>query len=171
MSNQSSLKLWFLDLSWMCQGVLLSAIRNCDNIYNDNTPQKTLTRGIRATCLKAAVTKGSFNARRPDKNLIETAAEQFTDSCIDHMPLHYTTHLMHAAEVIAYCHPSSVIRQLWFNVYALIVHALHLNIETIVQFNDRLKDDPEQVKRENQHDAEAYRTKEYDNTGTVNEQL
>ncbi len=166
----TSLKNWFNELPWMMQGVLMSAIRNCDGKHNDNTPQKTLTRGVRAACIKAAVTTGSFNARRPDFAKIAEAAELFTDSYMDEMPLHYVTHLMAAAEIIGCCHPSAKVRIAWGGVYLKIVRAMHLNPETERDLRDRLADDPEQVARETSYDKVAFASGVYgDGTGTINE--
>lgn len=165
----SSLRNWFNMLPWMMQGVLMGAMRNCDG-YQSEGPHKLLVRGIRAACVKSAQTSGSFNARRPDPNMLIDAAHQFVKKHFDHMPIHFVTHLMHAAEVIAYKHPDVVIASLWQQIYKTIVDAMHLNVETWPQFRNRLKDNPDQVRRENASDEECFRTKDYgDNTGTVNE--
>lgn len=164
-----SLRKWFNDLPWMQQGVLLGAIRNCDG-YRSEGHHKVLARGIRAACIKAAQTEGSFNARRPDPNILLDAAHQFTDKHFDHMPVHFVTHLMHAAEVIGYGHPDEVIATLWDQIYRTIADAMHLNVETYAQFTQRLKDDPEQVERENQYDEKCFEMNEYgNNTGVINE--
>lgn len=166
-----SLKKWFCDLPWMQQGVLLSAIRNCDNIMSEG-PHKILVRGIRAACIKSAQTKGSFNARRPTiNNLVETG-KGFVDNHNNHMPVHFVTHIMHAAEVIGYSHPDNQIATGWLTIYHLIVKTFHLNPETKEEFIQRLKDNPEQVGRENRYDEKCYRTGDYGNgTGTINENI
>ena len=164
-----SLRKWFNDLPWMMQGVLISSMRNCDG-YRSDGPHKTLIRGIRAACIKSAQTTGSFNARRPDPDLLLDVTHQFVDKHFDHMPIHFVTHLMHAAEVIGYMHPDEVISNLWQQIYNTIVAAMHLNPETHGQFTNRLKDNCKQVERENYHDMRCYETNDYgDNVGTVNE--
>lgn len=164
-----SLRKWFNDLPRMQQGVLLAVLRNCDGCRSDG-PHKILVRGIRAACIKSARTSGSFNARRPRQSDLKDCAIQFVDCHFDHMPIHFVTHLMHAAEVIAYKHPDASIQASWSFIYTTIVKAMHLNIETREQFEERLKDDEEQIRRENLHDISCYQTKDYgDNTGTVNE--
>lgn len=164
-----SLRKWFNDLPWMQQGVLLGSIRNCDG-HRSEGPHKILIRGIRAACIKAARSTGSFNSRRPGHATIKNCAEQFTDCHFDHMPIHFVTHLMQAAEVIAYKHPDPNVRNTWWYVYQTIVSALHLNPETIVEFEKRLSDDPEQVSREDECDDFCYKYGNYEeNVGTKNE--
>lgn len=164
-----SLKKWVCNLPWMQQGVLFGAIRNCDGHKSDNTPYKTLIRGIRATCIKSAQCTGSFNARRPSKSDIYTATNDFCNNYIDALPLHFVTHLMQACEVIGYSHPQEKIADVWFDVYKQIVHTIHLNIEYKNDFVCRLSDDLEQVKRENQHDENSYKNNDYNFEGTINE--
>lgn len=164
-----SLKKWVCDLPWMQQEVLFSAIRNCDSIASEG-PHKTLVRGIRATCIKTAKPKGSFNARRSTIDEICIAAYDFVDNYIDHIPIHFVTHVMHAAEVIGYTHPDREIAYGWLKIYLSIVMAAHLNPETKEQFLERLQDDLKQIEREDKYDEECYRTKKYgDGSGTINE--
>lgn len=165
----SSLRRWFLELPWMQQGVLLGSFRNCDGRKSEG-PHKELIRGIRAACIKAALSTGSFNARRPDRQKIIDCAHEFVKHHFDHMPIHFVSHLMHAAEVIAYSHPDEEIRDTWIHVYATIVEALHLNMESLNEFLVRLKDDWDQVSREDAYDEKCYLTVKYrENMGTCNE--
>ena len=153
----------------MQQGVLLAGVRGCDGIHKEG-PFKVLNRGLRATFIKSAKTKGSFNARRPTKEKIWKSVEEFCESYIDEVPMHFVTHLMHAAEVVAYSHPSGYVGHVWLGVYVEIVRRLHLNLETEQEFQARLKDDEEQVKREDEFDLQCYESGDYgDGTGTVNE--
>jgi hypothetical protein len=153
----------------MQQGVLLGAMRNCDGVRSEG-PHKTLIRGIRAACIKSAQTKGSFNARRPKVDTLPDAAREFVDKLYDELPMHFVTHLMHAAEVLGYAHPDGAISMCWLEVYKTIVDALHLRVESFEQFKERLKDDPEQVKREDLFDEKCFNSGKYGNgTGTVNE--
>lgn len=164
----SSLRKWFLDLPWMQQGVLLGSFRNCDGIWPEGH-HKELIRGVRAACIKAAKTKGSFNARRPDREKITHSVNEFV-KYFDHIPIHFVSHLMYAAEVLAYSHPDEYIRDTWIHVYATIVKALHLNMELVEDFRKRLSDDPDQVVREDAHDSMCYETGKYgENVGTRNE--
>lgn len=163
-----SLRKWFNDLPWMQQGVLMSAFRNVDGVHQDG-PHKILTRGIRAACIKSARTKGSFNARRPDSKMLLDAAKDFINFG-DELPLHFVTHLMHAAEVIAYSHPDEEVATLWRHIYYSIVESIHFNPESREEFSIRLMDDLMQVQREEAWDDACYKTNKYgDNTGTVNE--
>jgi hypothetical protein len=58
----------------------------------------------------------------------------------DELPAHYTTHFMHAAEILGYKHPDAQIREFWFDVYERLVHALHVWPETEAQMDARLGD-------------------------------
>jgi len=165
----SSLRKWFLDLPWMQQGVLLSSFRNCDG-YRSEGPHKILIRGLRAACIKSARTNGSYNARRPNRKTLLLCVEQFVECHFDHMPIHFVSHLMHAAEVLAYKHPDLEIRNIWMQIYSRIVEVLHLNLESWEQFEERLKDDPEQIVREDEYDEQCYQFGDYEeNTGVLNE--
>lgn len=164
-----SLKLWFNDLTWMKQGVLMSCIRNCDSVISEG-PYKILARGVRSCCIKSAQTKGSFNARRPNPEKLLKASVDLVEDYLDNLPIHFVAHLMHASEVIGYCHPDVNIAETWSKIYKMIVHELHLNVEHYIDFNNRLADDAEQVARENEYDQKCYETKNYgDNIGIVNE--
>lgn len=71
---------------------------------------------------------------------------------------------------IGYSHPDNKVSKAWMQVYFTMVKHIHLEPESIHKFNNRLKDDPEQVIREDLHDEECYQTNNYgNNTGTVNE--
>ena len=58
----------------------------------------------------------------------------------DELPAHYTTHFMHAVEILGYKHPDAIIREFWHDFYLRLVHALHLWPETEAQLNSRLGD-------------------------------
>lgn len=153
----------------MKQCVLISCIRNCDGVISEG-PYKILARGIRGTCIKSAQTKGSFNARRPNPEKLFKAAADLVDDYLDHLPIHFIAHLMHASEVIGYCHPDNKIAVLWEMIYKMIVHELHLNVETREHFHNRLIDNAEQIAKENGYDEKCYKTNNYgDNIGIVNE--
>ena len=164
-----SLRKWVLDLSWMQQGVLFGAFRNCDGMPS-NGPHKTLIRGIRAACIKSAQPKGSFNARRPTLIDVSQAAKDFTYKTWDEFPLHFILHLLHASEVLAYCHPDKNVAQTWDIIYRIMARQMHLHVELESEFRIRLEDDSQQVAIEDEHDNICYTTDCYgDNNGVVNE--
>lgn len=147
----------------------MSSLRNCDG-YSSEGPHKDLVRGIRGACVKSAQTKGSFNARRPGPKTLIRCAHEFVDRYIDQMPVHFVTHLMYGAEVLAYAHPDEKVRAVWEHVYNAIVNHMHLRPETFTTFMVRLSDDPKQVDNEDKLDEVCYFSGEYgDNTGGVNE--
>lgn len=72
-------------------------------------------------------------------SLLQVAADNFVDSR-DELPAHYTTHFMHAVEILGYKHPDPTVREFWNDFYARLVHALHLWPETEEQLDKRLGD-------------------------------
>jgi hypothetical protein len=59
---------------------------------------------------------------------------------VDEMPHHFQLHLMHAAQIIGYKHPSNIVRQWWCDFYLMIVNDAHLFPETEKQMDERLGD-------------------------------
>ncbi len=70
---------------------------------------------------------------------LQKASDDFMDSR-DELPAHYTTHFMHAIEVVGYKHPDLEIREFWHDLYVRMVHALHTWPETEAQMDKRLGD-------------------------------
>ncbi|WP_206523144.1 MULTISPECIES: hypothetical protein [unclassified Mesorhizobium] len=60
---------------------------------------------------------------------------------VDELPHHFQLHLMHAAEIIGYEHPTQWIADWWRQFYFMIVNDAHLFPETREQMNERLSDD------------------------------
>lgn len=63
---------------------------------------------------------------------------------VDEMPHHFQLHLMHAAEIVGYKHPSSVVRCWWRAFYEKIVNDAHLVPESEERMDYRLGDKEEQ---------------------------
>jgi hypothetical protein len=59
---------------------------------------------------------------------------------IEAMPMHYVTHTMHAIEIVGYKHPDANLRAAFMKSYALLVHSLHLQMETEDMLDNRLCD-------------------------------
>ena len=72
-------------------------------------------------------------------SLLQRASDDFVDSR-DELPAHYTTHFMHAVEILGYKHPDPTVREFWNDFYLRLVHALHLWPETEAQLDSRLGD-------------------------------
>jgi hypothetical protein len=146
----SALQDWVQKLSIMQQSVLMSAVRNEDQLPKGH-PQKDLIRWYRRCVLVsafdgAAITDpyspggGSFTG--PLTGTLEEAQDAFLRSR-DGMSLHYYAHAMHAFEILGYHHPDPNIRLGWRETYYRLVEALHVWPETPQQLDDRLSDNPE----------------------------
>lgn len=126
------------------QGVLLTAVRGCD-VSPKEDPCKALTRCYRSVVLNAHVgdpTKAKTFIEAPP---YEEVARRMIAVAKDHdaLPHHYIMHLVHAAEIVGYFHPSAETRELWFGFYEEMVRRLHLRVETRDELNLRLCADEE----------------------------
>jgi hypothetical protein len=126
------------------QGVLLNACRGCDTAPKEDS-SKALVRVYRSHVLNC-------HCGDPAKSVsyIEavTAEELFrrmglVEGDFDHYPFHYVTHLIHAAEILGYYHPSRTASGLWQGFYYRMVRKLHLRPESKEDLDKRL-DAPEE---------------------------
>ena len=142
---------WVEELTLMQQTVLMTATRGPDGIQKDHIA-KVLLRWYRRCILYSAFDGHEF------KDMHEPGGGSFMGPCkfwddsqvvdgylrsVDEIPHHFQLHLMHAAEIIGYCHPRDCIRQWWHKFYCMIVNDAHLNIETKEQMMKRLGDNEE----------------------------
>ncbi len=132
---KSVLQDWLFNLSWMQQTVVITAIRGCDGTRK-NDPTKGIVRELRKTILHDAGGEGSSYM---NVNNLTNDMQNFYED-IDSYPLHFVTHLIHSAEIIGYKHPDEQVRLLWGGFYEDVCHTIHLNPETEIQLDDRLKD-------------------------------
>ncbi len=159
---------WVHGISIMQQSVLLSAIRGCDGMPKLHK-HKPLVRWYRRCVLLSAFdgkaldtpfSKGGGSFTGPLAELygpmfdalphdvkhgqrcdaLQKASDDFIDSR-DELPAHYTTHFMHAVEILGYKHPDITYREFWNDFYVRMVHALHVWPETEQQMDLRLGDD------------------------------
>jgi hypothetical protein len=142
----SVLQDWVMELPLRHQGTLLTAVRGCDDEAKrwDSrgvaySPGRRLTAFIRFCFMNPAdqrevsVEEGAFFQAEPPS--------PFKPSEFGHLPQHWYSHVMHALEIIAYCHPGSEIRPIAFSLYEKMVHNLHLNTERSDQMHVRLTED------------------------------
>lgn len=54
-------------------------------------------------------------------------------------PLAFCQNFMQGVEILGYKHPVVRIRQFWFGLYEQLAKELHLQLETELQFDDRMK--------------------------------
>jgi hypothetical protein len=150
MENQktpkSVLQAWVMELPLRYQGTLLTAVRGCDlqpKAWTSTgvafSPGRRITAFIRCCFMNPA------DEREVDHEegafFMSTPPRPFKPSNFGHLPQHWYSHVMHALEIIGYHHPSKLIREMAFPLYAQMVHSMHLNVETVEQLHNRLTED------------------------------
>ena len=152
--NSSCLQSWVCDLTFMMQAVLMAAVRGPDGIRKDH-PVKVIMRWYRRCILISSFEKkifqdpwekggGSFTGPLPHSEKIEDYIDIYLRH-VDELPHHFQLHLMHAAEIIGYEHPTDTLadhkkKLFWKNFYCAIVNDAHLNPETKDKMRYRLGD-------------------------------
>jgi hypothetical protein len=140
---------WAAKLGLRHQGVLVSAIRGCDNVQREDS-SKHLVRMYRGVLLiphvgdikKAASFMTPFDAEQ-----WEHTAATFLRS-IDHYPNHWILHWMHACEVVGYKHPDTDVGHAFGSLmYVKIARKFHLGIETEKDLDIRLGADEETFRK------------------------
>ena len=160
---------WILNLTFMQQSVLLTALRGPDTI-NKNHISKLLIRWMRRCILKSAFDQatltnpyypggGSFTGpsipKSPTVNYIGNYPWEFQMNdlvkqylqTVDELPHHFQLHFMHSAEIIGYKHPDERISKWWKNCYHSLVNDLHLSPETKERMEWRLGDKEDQWRK------------------------
>lgn len=153
---------WTHSLTCMQQTVLLTAIRGPDGVAKYH-PVKFLIRWYRRCVLLGALDHnvfenpydqrgGSFTGPSYEwpssldhdwREKMNGVVEKYLQS-LDELPHHFQLHLMHAAEIIGYKHPNSVIRDWWNWLYLELVKDMHLSPETEGELDFRLGDSEDQ---------------------------
>jgi len=139
---------WVNDLTYMQQGVLVSAVRAPDGLRKEH-PIKLLMRWYRRSILVMAFEKtiyldpselggGSFTGPVPASDF-RTIRENYLRH-VDEMSHHFQLHMMHAAEILGYKHTHLSTRQWWSEFYLAIVCDAHLRPETEHDMDIRLGD-------------------------------
>lgn len=150
MQHLSALQPWISTLTLQQQSVLMLGLRGPDGFIK-NSPMKPLHARYRASVLIAAKFGRALEIDEPADTFMSLAA--FSDlndwktnilagffSCADQFSKHYYTHIMHAAEILAYKHPRSIFRVRWHQFYLECCADLHVNAETENQMDERLSD-------------------------------
>lgn len=143
--QMSVLQDWVMELPLREQGMLLTSVRGCDDEPKQwiargvaESPGRRITAYIRWCFMNPAdprevdIPGAFFQSRPPDP---------FKPSGFGHLPQHWYSHVMHALEVISYRHPESSVRNIAFDLYEAMVHNMHLNVETVEQYANRLSED------------------------------
>jgi hypothetical protein len=137
--QKSIIQDWVAELGLRHQGVLMTVIRGCDTAPKDD-PSKLLTRCVRAEILNAhcgdAQKCATFIQRVSDGEL-RIRFEAYRKN-LDHYPHHFVMHMVHAIEIIGYCHPDLNTRLTWSSYYLMLCRGLHVNPESKEQLDARL---------------------------------
>lgn len=137
----SVLQAWVADLPLRAQGTLLTAVRGCDLTpkYPLDSTERQLVGAIRHAFLVPADPRevdaepGSFFRTEVPVGL--------RPSALGHYPWHWLSHIVHAIEVLGYCHPDSRTRLSWFTLYVKFVHSFHMTIESREEWERRMGED------------------------------
>lgn len=136
---KSVLQLWVMELGLRHQGVLVAAVRGPDGLPKQHIV-KRFVRAFRADTLESfASAPASFIKRLERDEFSDLLATLF--GALDELNLHYTMHLLHAAQVVAFKHPDQQRRDCWNMLYLGLVKKLHLHPETPEQLDTRLNAD------------------------------
>lgn len=140
---RSVLQDWVMELPLREQGVLCTGVRGCDlapkpQTGGDSTPERELTSYLRFLFMVPADdrelgVKGAFFNTMPPQN--------WKPSMLGHLPLHWYSHLMHAFQVVAYRHPDQHRAGSALAIYSILVHNLHLRLESREDMIERLSED------------------------------
>lgn len=132
----SVLQGWVTTLGLRHQGVLVSAMRGCDSEPKEDAT-KALTRCLRGVVLH------SYD-KHPSSFIEYVGNDELHRRMVavlknhDHYPVHYITHLMHAAEIIGFKHPVESVSVVWKWFYEKLCRSFHVNPETEQQMDERL---------------------------------
>lgn len=139
----SVLQDWVMTLPRREQGTLLTCVRGCD--LTPKMPLDSLERqlvsALRCAFMNPADPRevdfepGSFFSSEPPNPSTWKASE------LGHYPLHWFSHVMHSAEILAYRHPNRDTAFLWECIYIKLAESLHLRPETKDSMIERLGED------------------------------
>jgi hypothetical protein len=138
--RRSVLQDWVMQLPLREQGVLLTAVRGCDvePKFPLDSPARRLTAAIRGAFMVPA------DPREVDSEpgcFMLSSPGDIKPSALGHLPLHWYSHVMHAAQVLAYRHPDPGAAKRWFHLYDRLVESLHLRKEGFADYEERLSED------------------------------
>lgn len=133
---------WVSKLGLRHQGTLLTGVRGCDTAHKHD-PSKPVMRAIRWALFVAyderELTEPKGFMFYEPANFTEAVRELAKN--MDHYPSHFIWHMIHAIEVIGYCHPDAGVRAKFNWAYVTFVEKYHVNPETEFQMHRRLHED------------------------------
>lgn len=138
---RSVLQDWVMELPLREQGTLLTCVRGCD--VTPKLPLDSIERQLVGALRFAFLEPADLREvdKEPGCFFVSRPPYRWRASELGHYPLHWYSHIMHSAEVIAYRHPDDETREQWMQVYVKLATALHLTPETFDEFVARLSED------------------------------
>jgi hypothetical protein len=146
---------WVRHLTLQQQAVLALALRGPDGFPKFH-PSKHILQYLRASIIKAAHLGrmlqpgehiGSMMTLRGFDSPVFAGGEMSWSIALrefkqveDELPIHYYTHIMHAAQVLGYKHPLELFRQRWFSFYLSCCDYHHVPPEQEEDMDARLSD-------------------------------
>lgn len=137
----SSLHDWVMDLPFQMQALLMTCMRGPDGM-DKHVPAKAIIRYLRGTICKPA---GDWNGKNNNDfmwgeyRFFNAYAVRFWEDH-DSYPHHFIMHLVHCAEVIAYCYPDKEISNHWWEFYVSACKSFHMVPEARLDMHERLND-------------------------------
>lgn len=137
---------WIDELSLQQQAVLVMALRGPDGFHKHHGSKRLLryyracimVSAMRGKLLEPGESAGTFMLVPDDEEFAQ--ALQVWTHVEDAMPVHYYTHFMHGAQVLAYKHPDEKTRKRWWTFYDMCCDYLHVPHETEAAMDERLND-------------------------------
>lgn len=122
------------------QGVLVSAIRGCDEGPKRpyDSSHRELSSYLRFVVLNPADER---EVGVPGAFISPNEPFDWKASDFGHLPQHWYAHIMHAYEIVGYKHPNRKIASGGMLIYCQLVENLHLHIETEAEMDQRLTED------------------------------
>lgn len=147
--GQSILQDWVTDIGLRHQGVLMSAVRGCDDEPR-NSCTKLLIRCLRDTmlvCHCGDSAKAATFIEKVDNDELQRRMDNVRKN-LDHLPHHFVMHLLHAVQIVGYKHPDRDVRHMWREYYFRLVRCFHLQPESVADLDARLGADEDAFARE-----------------------
>lgn len=135
------LRPWVAALGLREQGVLVVSTRGCDSApkFPLDSPERRLTAALRWSILIP------FDEREVDSApgcfMMATPPMDLKIAMLEHYPMHWVMHVVHAMEALMYRMPDKVTADEWGVLYLRSVKSLHLQPETFSLYLARLTED------------------------------
>jgi hypothetical protein len=132
---------WVSALGLREQGVLLVALRGCDSApkFPLDSPERRMTAALRyAIC-------NPFDPREVDAArgcfMLSAVPTDVRLGHLEHYPLHWVLHVIHACQVLGVYEPNEDKRQQWWTLYREFCRSMHVEPETRDAMQARLQED------------------------------